>query len=154
MPCYHCGIRQVDPDRGASPWTRGVLHDHQILVCPKCQASRDWTAELDRCDRCGSAHLVRRLDEVECRDCGLTRLAGAENTEPYADRGASAGDPFVPGQAAPGGRGTPGGSAAAPDPELAAEVEQALARVLGRAGDGRRGRTQEAGAASGRPAHW
>lgn len=123
MPCYHCGTRQVDPDRGASPWTRGVLHDHQILVCPACQASRDWTAELDRCDRCGSAHLVRRLDEVECRDCGLTRLAGASGPT-------------------------------APDPELAAEVEQALARVLGRTTAGRRGGSQEAGAASGRTGHW
>jgi hypothetical protein len=108
MPCYQCGIRQVDPDRGESPWTRGVLRDHQILVCPACQTTRDWTAELDRCGRCGSAHLVRRLDEVECRDCGLTRLADVDH-------------------------GTAG-----PDPELAAEVERALAKVLGRTAGARR----------------
>ena len=116
MPCYHCGTRQVDPDRGPSPWGRGLLHDHQILVCPDCQAQRDWTAELDRCGRCGSAHLVRRLDEVECRDCGLIRLTSA-----------------VPAARTPGTHGTPGESVpVSPDPELAAEVERALAKVLGK----------------------
>ena len=73
MPCYHCGMRQTDPERGESPWTRGVLHDHLVLICPACQEAADWTAELDRCARCRSAHLVRRLDEVECLDCGLVR---------------------------------------------------------------------------------
>jgi len=111
MPCYHCGTRQADPDRGPSPWGRGLLNDHQILACPACQAQRDWTADLDRCGRCGSAHLVRRLDEVECRDCGLIRLTGA-----------------VP----PAGVAVGLDGAAAPDPELAAEVERALAKVLGR----------------------
>ena len=114
MPCYHCGTRQVDPDRGASPWGRGLLHDHQILVCPACQEQRDWTAELDRCGRCGSAHLVRRLDEVECRDCGLIRLTGA-----------------VP-AVRPGGQPSGAALPASPDPELAAEVERALAKVLGK----------------------
>jgi hypothetical protein len=74
---------------------------------------RDWTAELDRCGRCGSAHLVRRLDEVECRDCGLIRLTG---TIPAARTPGMSGD-SIP---------------ASPDPELAAEVERALAKVLGR----------------------
>ena len=117
MPCYHCGTRQVDPDRGPSPWGRGLLHDHQILICPACQVRRDWTADLDRCGRCGSAHLVRRLDEVECRDCGLIRLTGT-----------------VPPAHVPSERGRPGDVAAAmsPDPELAAEVERALAKVLGK----------------------
>jgi hypothetical protein len=116
MPCYHCGTRQVDPDRGPSPWGRGLLHDHQILVCPACQEQRDWTAELDRCGRCGSAHLVRRLDEVECRDCGLIRLTSA-----------------VPAARTPGLHGTPDESIpVSPDPELAAEVERALAKVLGK----------------------
>src|ERR1700749_2967170 len=113
MPCFHWGTRQVAPDRGPSPWGRGLLNDHQILVCPDCQAQRDWTADLDRCGRCGSAHLVRRLDEVECRDCGLIRLTG---TVPPA-RAAS--DPD-------------GAAMASPDPELAAEVERALAKVLGK----------------------
>ena len=116
MPCYHCGTRQVDPDRGPSPWGRGLLHDHQILVCPACQAQRDWTAELDRCGRCGSAHLVRRLDEVECRDCGLIRLTSA-----------------VPAARTPGRHEAPDESGpVSPDPELAAEVERALAKVLGK----------------------
>jgi hypothetical protein len=122
MPCYQCGTRQVDPDRGESPWTRGVLRDHQILVCPRCQTLRDWTAELDRCGRCASAHLVRRLDEVECRDCGLIRLTGAEG-EPDADHVCG---PRV----APARREARLPSA--PDPELAAEVERALDKVLGK----------------------
>ena len=122
MPCYHCGTRQVDPDRGESPWRRGVLRDHQILVCPRCQTLRDWTGELDRCGRCASAHLVRRLDEVECRDCGLIRLTGVEG-DPGADHICTV--PAVP--AVREAR-----MPASPDPELAAEVERALAKVLGK----------------------
>jgi ribosomal protein L40E len=72
MPCYRCGARQVDPARGHSPWRRGVRADEQVLVCPACQAAADWTADLDKCRQCGSVHLVRRLGEVECRDCGTT----------------------------------------------------------------------------------
>ena len=73
MPCYRCGARQVDPVRGqVSPWRRGVKGDEQVLVCPGCQASTDWTSDLDRCRHCSSVHLVRRLGEVECRDCGMT----------------------------------------------------------------------------------
>jgi hypothetical protein len=113
MPCYHCGTRQVDPDQGPSPWGRGLLDDHQILICPACQVQRDWTADLDRCGRCGSAHLVRRLDEVECRDCRLIRLTGT-----------------VPPARAPSALG--GATITSPDPELAAEVERALAKVLGK----------------------
>src|ERR1700744_2597960 len=112
VPCYHCGTRQVDPGQGPSPWGRGLLNDHQILVCPVCQVQRDWTADLDRCGRGGSAHLGRRLDEVECRDCGLIRLTG---TIPAAR-------PAGSGESMPG----------SPDPELAAEVERALAKVLGK----------------------
>ena len=114
MPCYHCGTRQVDPDQGPSPWGRGLLNDHQILICPACQVQRDWTADLDRCGRCGRAHLVRRLDEVECRDCGLIRLTG---TAPLARASSE-----LSGSA----------GALSPDPELAAEVERALAKVLGK----------------------
>ena len=142
MPCYHCGMRQVDPDRGASPWTRGVLHDHQILVCPACQAQRDWTAELDRCGRCASAHLVRRLDEVECRDCGLIRLTGADHAaeaehtclESGAGAAASADTGSGSGAAVAGAvpAARKAGLPAQPDPELAAEVERALAKVLGK----------------------
>ncbi len=112
MPCYLCGTRQVDPDRGKSPWARGVRRGHQVLVCPACQAASDWAAEFDRCGRCGSFHLIRRLDEVECRDCGCVRLAAEPSPGP-------AGTPDASG---------PGG----PDAALAGEVERALARVLGR----------------------
>ena len=118
MPCYRCGARQVDPDRGESPWKRGVRADRQVLICPTCQSSSDWIGELDRCPVCLSAHLVRRLGEVECRDCGYVRDPG----------GAS------------GGAGPPGEGEPRPEPDfgetpgLAEEVELALARVLGRAG--------------------
>ena len=106
MPCYRCGTRQVDPDRGESPWRRGVRGDRQVLICPDCQVAVDWTTELDRCQVCGSVHLVRRLGEVECRDCGAV------------------GQPAEAGLVTAGARD----QAAA---DLADEVERALARVLG-----------------------
>ena len=39
LPCYRCGVRQTDPERGKSPWRRGVLRDELVLVCPACQES-------------------------------------------------------------------------------------------------------------------
>ena len=120
MPCYRCGTRQVDPDRGESPWRRGVRRDRQVLICPGCQAAFDWSSDLDKCAVCASVHLVRRLGEVECRDCGsvgqrmLAPGALAEQIEVAAgaaDDGASAVD----------GEGR----------SLAEEVELALSRVLG-----------------------
>jgi hypothetical protein len=78
-------------------------------------------------------HLVRRLGEIECRDCGHVR-------EPAEAPDAGIG-------LAPGGSGGSGGeqagSVAGPDgiepgrsetPGLAEDVERALARVLGRSG--------------------
>jgi hypothetical protein len=82
-----------------------VVHDQLVLICPACQESSDWTAELERCAKCRSAHLIRRLGQVECLDCGLVR-------EPEAA----------------GGR--PSGTA---DNALADEVSRALDRLLGRA---------------------
>ena len=71
MPCYRCGTRQGDPEPGkGSPWRRGVISEHQVLICPACQPAV--LAELARCPGCGSAHLIRRLDQVECLDCRLT----------------------------------------------------------------------------------
>ena len=119
MPCYRCGTRQVDPARGHSPWRRGVKGDQQVLVCPGCQAGADWTAELDKCRQCGSVHLVRRLGEVECRDCGAT-------IPPVID----AGEPQVAGRA-------PGLPATDRAPGLSEEVALALERVLGRGGASR-----------------
>lgn len=128
MPCYRCGARQVDPDRGESPWKRGVRADRQVLICPACQSSVDWSAELDRCPVCSSMHLVRRLGEIECRDCGDVR-------EPSA---APASVTPISGAAPGGAAGSAGGSSVGGDadfgetPGLAEEVELALARVLGR----------------------
>ena len=118
MPCYRCGTRQVDPDRGESPWRRGVRGDRQVLICPACQAAVDWTDDLDRCEVCSSIHLVRRLGEVECRECG------------------SVGQPIVAASAAEDASvaGVPGASSAESslaESSLADEVELALSRVLG-----------------------
>ena len=67
-------------------------------------------ADLDRCAVCASIRLVRRLGEVECRECG------------------NVGEPAV--------AASPVMSQVAADrssaPGLAEEVERALARVLGR----------------------
>lgn len=108
MPCYRCGTRQVDPDRGESPWRRGVRDDRQVLICPACQATVDWTDDLDRCEVCSSIHLVRRLGEVECRECGSVGQAAAA---------ASTADDAL--------------GAAGAESSLAEEVERALSRVLG-----------------------
>jgi len=95
-------MRQVDPEAGkSSPWRRGVVREHQVLICPACQPAA--RADLSRCARCESAHLIRRLDQVECLDCRLIRDAAPE-----------------PPAAAP------------PAADLASEVARALDKVLGR----------------------
>lgn len=129
MPCYRCGARQVDPDRGESPWKRGVRAERQILICPACQASVNWTADLDRCPACQSVHLVRRLGEVECRDCGYVHEPGdAATLIPDVSE-------VAPAAAGPGGLLPDAGLGVGDTPPgLAEEVELALARVLGRAG--------------------
>ncbi len=114
MPCYRCGVRQTDPERGKSPWRRGVVHDQLVLICPACQQAPGWTAELERCAKCRSAHLIRRLGQVECLDCGLVR-------EPEAT--------LVPA----GTRDSLSRDRAAADAALADEVSRALDRLLGRA---------------------
>jgi len=124
VPCYRCGVRQTDPERGKSPWRRGVVHDQLVLICPACQESADWTAELERCAKCRSAHLIRRLGQVECLDCGLVREPEAVTLVPA--RGASG-----PGAAAlVPAKDRPPGTA---DTALADEVSRALDRLLGRA---------------------
>jgi hypothetical protein len=125
VPCYRCGVRQTDPERGKSPWRRGVLHDQLVLVCPACQESGEWTGELESCARCGSVHLIRRLGQVECLDCGLVREPEAVLV-PGLVRADSAG---LAGSAGPV---NPAGPAASPDAALAEEVGRALDRVLGR----------------------
>ncbi|MDA8369424.1 MAG: hypothetical protein M0026_06095 [Nocardiopsaceae bacterium] len=103
MPCYSCGARQNDPDRGAEPWKRGVRDERQVLICPDCQLVHDWKADLDRCGRCRSTFLLSRLGEIECHSCGEVR----PQTSP------------------PPAPGTP-----VLDPALTDQVEQALSRVL------------------------
>lgn len=121
MPCYRCDLRQVDPDRGESPWKRGVRDGRQVLICPDCQGSFDWMAELDHCPVCGGVHLVRRLGEIECRDCGMVRDPGDAADGPVAGSAAVSGDPVS--SAGQGGRAAAG--------SLAEDVERALERVLG-----------------------
>jgi hypothetical protein len=129
MPCYRCGTRQVDPDRGESTWRRGVRSDRQVLICPGCQAAFDWAGDLDRCAVCSSVHLVRRLGEAECRNCGsVGQPVGARTTAGAGASGsgldAASADGPDPGAPQDG----PGNDAAA---SLAEEVELALSRVLG-----------------------
>ena len=123
MPCYRCGTRQVDPDRCASPWLRGVRADRQVLICPGCQSNGAWITELDRCSVCTSTRLVRRLGEVECRDCGAVG-AGAVGAGAglAAEAAGVAGVAEVAGVSAASADGSP--------PGLSEEVEQALVRVL------------------------
>jgi hypothetical protein len=114
LPCYRCGVRQTDPERGKSPWRRGVLRDELVLVCPACQESGEWTAELESCSRCASVHLIRRLGQVECLDCGLV------------------GEPEV--ALVPAARPRSASTAPdRPDAALAEEVGRALDRLLRRA---------------------
>jgi hypothetical protein len=137
MPCYRCGVRQTDPSRGQSPWKRGVRRQSQILICPGCQDTVDWMSEMDRCSRCSSVHLVKRLGEVECRDCGAivtpegsgdAVLADAVRAEAgVADAGSpDAGSAGVAGEE-PGGAGP---AVAGRGLDLSEEVARALDRVL------------------------
>lgn len=137
MPCYRCRARQVDPARGPSPWKRGVRGDRQVLICPECQSGRDWTSDLDRCPGCGSVRLVRRLGDVECRDCGQVReSAGTSAAElrAAADVPAPANAPHASRPAGEGAAGTVTEDPAAAEDSAAAlaeEVARALDRVLG-----------------------
>lgn len=113
MPCHRCGTRQADPERGkASPWRRGVLRAHQVLICPDCAAGGA-LSELDRCAGCGGTRLIRRLDQVECLDCGRTRDVSQEPDSQEPD------SPELPGP-----RAEPPGA-------LADEVASALGRIFG-----------------------
>jgi hypothetical protein len=90
-----------------------VLREHLVLVCPACQEAADWTADLDNCARCGGVHMIRRLDQVECLDCGQVR---------DADRVPGAGPGTEPGTGPDAGP--------AQDAAFADEVSRALERVL------------------------
>jgi hypothetical protein len=142
MPCYRCGTRQVDPVRGHSPWQRGVRANQQVLVCPCCQAAPGWTAELDACRQCGSVRLVRRLGEVECRQCGFVvppeegaveRVALAASVTLAAPAGVATPAPGSVSLAVAAGADKPVPGDVGSAPGLAEEVALALERVLGRA---------------------
>jgi hypothetical protein len=142
MPCYRCGVRQTDPSRGQSPWKRGVVRHSQILICPGCQDAADWTAELDRCSRCSSVHLVKRLGEVECRDCGAivapegageaASADGAAGAALEGDSGGASGTAGTGLESATGLEAGTGLEGAGRGADLSEEVARALDRVLGR----------------------
>jgi hypothetical protein len=124
MPCYWCGTRQGDPEPGkGSPWRRGVISEHQVLICPACQPAA--LADLSRCPGCGSAHLIRRLDQVECLDCRLTRDADADSGISGAETAPDSDIPDISVMSR-------SDSATIRDPGLAAEVARALDRLRGR----------------------
>jgi hypothetical protein len=142
MPCYRCGTRQVDPEPGKpSPYRRGVVGEHQVLICQACQPAA--AGDLTRCRGCGSVHLIRRLDQIECLDCRLIRDAGSATagvlgavTSGGVSPGASGASPGAP----DGGSGMSGAKSAPDIPDispisdkrdsvLAAEVARALERM-------------------------
>jgi hypothetical protein len=100
-----------------------VVRDQLVLICPACQESTDWTAELECCAKCRSAHLIRRLGQVECLDCGLVREPEAVTLVPARGAGGPAAARVSAGNRPPGGA----------DTALADEVGRALDRLLGRA---------------------
>jgi hypothetical protein len=118
-----------------------VVHDQLVLICPACQESADWTAELERCTKCRSAHLIRRLGQVECLDCGLVREPEAglnPGPNPGPNPGLNPGlnpGPLVPVGGPDAAGRVPAGSRppGAADAALADEVSRALDRLLGRA---------------------
>ncbi|MFL6239117.1 MAG: hypothetical protein ACJ735_06465 [Actinomycetes bacterium] len=85
MPCYRCGARQTDPVRGPSPWKRGVRAGDMVLICPDCQRTHDWTADMDRCPSCGSAALTRALGETSCKSCGAVVVPSEGHDEPLQE---------------------------------------------------------------------
>ena len=129
MPCYRCGVRQTDPSRGQSPWKRGVRRQSQILICPGCQDTVDWMSEMDRCSRCSSVHLVKRLGEVECRDCGAIVSPEGSGETGLTEAPGLAGASGLAEE--PGGAlGEAGPAVAGRGPDLSEEVARALDRVL------------------------
>jgi hypothetical protein len=101
-----------------------VHAEHLVLVCPACQRQAGWADALTTCGRCGSRHLIRRLDQVECLDCRMARDAAPDAPAPDALAPAVDADSLAADADSP-----------APPPlraELADEVARALDRVLRR----------------------
>lgn len=122
MPCYRCGARETDPDRGASPWRRAVRGEAQVLVCPECQESSSWLADVDACPVCGSSSLLRRLGRTVCAHCDGWRSGD------HLGRDARIGH-LIAGPEAPHTSSPP---EEASEVELSREVAEAIDRVLGR----------------------
>lgn len=81
MPCFRCGTRQTDLERGPSPWRRAVRDGRQVLVCPDCQDGEQWRDAVEACPACGSLDLTRRLGQTVCTHC-LTLVHDARITDP------------------------------------------------------------------------
>src|SRR5713101_5772936 len=113
LPVRRAAVR---PRARAEPWQRGVIAEHLVLACPACQRQAGQADAFTTCAGCGSRHLIRRLDQVECLDCRLSRDAAPDPPAP---------DTPVPDGPAPDAP-APGGTA------LADEVARALGRVLRR----------------------
>ena len=81
--CYLCGRPTYDPDKRSRPWARAAVGGRQVLVCPSCQQERpEWSAGLDRCERCGSIRLSAMLGELVCRACGSVQGDAEPAEEP------------------------------------------------------------------------
>ncbi|NEE02074.1 hypothetical protein [Phytoactinopolyspora halotolerans] len=93
--------------------------DSQVLVCPECQQSSDWSAEVDHCPTCGGTNLVRRLGQTVCRTCESSATAEFLAVESTTDRGIAV---------------NLGGRHRRPDDgrDLTNEVASAIDRVLGK----------------------
>ena len=107
-------------------------------------------SELDRCSQCSSVHLVKRLGEVECRDCGAIMPPSGAPGRPGLSGGEPAGAGTGEGAA---GRAGPGG----PDPGLggagaAGEGQSLGSASLGDSGAGDAGRGAAGWEAAGRGA--
>ena len=69
--CLLCRTEATDPDKGPSRWTRAVVDDEQILVCPDCQKLHpEWIDRATPCPACGSKKLYKSLGDKVCRACG------------------------------------------------------------------------------------
>ncbi|WP_250282188.1 MULTISPECIES: hypothetical protein [unclassified Frankia] len=130
MPCFRCHTRQTDPTRGASPWRRAVVAGEQVLFCPQCQQTVGWSQTLDRCGNCGSTHLAKALGLISCQDCGREIQPALSGP----DLPAGSALPIRTSTSTPASASASGEAPAQPvpaPPELSAEVEAALARMLG-----------------------
>lgn len=133
MPCYRCGARQSDPARGVNLWVRGVRANEQVLVCPDCQQTRGWSADLDHCSVCGATTLVRRLGQTVCRSCEASATAEFLAVESTMDRGFAIRSTGTGTSSSDSSRTTSGRHRRTDSRDLSADVATAIDRVLGRA---------------------